>query len=104
MVMVPASAGPAKAADAANTPSRVRNIGRRRILYGSIQQATGLAEPSGWHSVATSGAFRARIVRTFTAELAPGLETITVISVPTLSCFLSTGASSRRPAVFLNFR
>src|SRR5689334_9324790 len=99
MVIVPASAGPAKTADATSTPSTVTNVERRRILYGSIQQATGLAEPSGWHSVVTSGAFRARIVRTFTAEVAPGLETITVISVPTLSCFLSTGDSNRRPAV-----
>ena len=52
-----------------------------------------MGEPSGWHSVLTSGAFRARIVRTFTAELMPGLETTTLISVPTLSFLRVTGVS-----------
>ena len=77
------------------------DAGEDASSIGSIQQATGLDEPSGWHSVVTSGALRARIVRTFTAELAPGLETMTVISVPTLSCLLEHRREQQLAAVAL---
>ena len=57
----------------------------------------GLDEPSGWRCVVTRGALRARIVSTFTAELQPGLETITVSFVPELERLLDRGLE-REPA------
>ena len=63
----------------------------------------GLVAPSGWQRVVTVGDLRRWILRILTAETAPGLETVTVISVPALSGFLSRGFRDtwREALVFL---
>src|SRR4051794_29949552 len=57
------------------------------------QHALGFEAPSGWHWVLTVGDLRGWIFRVFTAEVKPGLETTTVMTVPAFSGFVSSGAS-----------
>ena len=54
--------------------------------------------PSGWQRVVTLGALRGRIFRTLTAELKPGLDTVTVILVPTLERLLDQGGEGELAA------
>ena len=100
-VTVPAVGGPGEhegSGEHAEGRQQDRAKAQRSLHVGRTDQhATGLEAPSGWHCVVTSGAIRARISRTLTADVCPGLETITVIVVSTFSGRRASAFREMRP-------
>src|SRR5690349_5152042 len=68
--------------------------------HARSQQATGFVVPGGTHFVAIDGFLAARAVSTFTALIAPGLLTVTVIRSPVRNGFLMNEASDTVPNAF----
>src|SRR5690349_18108182 len=84
---------------------RLRPVGGSAAIGGPVlrghAQATCAVEPGRMHLVVITGALDLRILRIFTALIALGLDTTTVIVTPTFSGFLMNFFRSTEPKAFV---